>query len=122
MTHKKPHKKFHPERDIFAPLVGMNYRLGIQLQEELADHVPFAVRLERESENRFDPNALKVVAMEVRPDMHIGYVSRDVAARLAPLMDSGRIVIEAAAVTDIAEENGSGTVIVSYRRNISSTP
>jgi hypothetical protein len=119
---KPPHKKFHPERNIYAPLVGMNYRVGIQLQGELAAHVPLAIRLEREPENRFDPNALKVVLQEIRPDMHIGYIARDVAARLAKLVDDGRIGIEAAAVTEIDEKNGSGTVIISYRKNISSTP
>ena len=118
----KPHKKFHPERDIFAPLVGMNYRVGIQLQSELAEHTPLAIRLEREPGNTHDPNAVKVILTEIRPDMHIGYIARDVAARLAPLVDSGRIGIEAAAVTEIDGENGSGTVIISYRKNISSTP
>ena len=120
MTHKKPHKKFHPERNIYAPLVGMNYRVGIQQQEELAEKLPFAVRLEREPENRFDKNAMKVVLMEIHPGSHIGYLSRDVAAKLARLVDGGKIEIEAAAVMEINEENGSGTVIISYRRNISS--
>jgi hypothetical protein len=119
----KPHKKFHPEQDIFAPLVGMNYRVGVQLQEEFARHVPFAVRLEREPENKFDVNALKVVIdKEVRPGMHIGYISRDLAARLAVLMDEGMIEIEAAAVTEIEEQSGSGTVLISFRKKFSSNP
>ena len=120
MAHKKPHKKFHPERHLFAPLVGMNYRVGVQLQEEFAANTPFRVKLEREPENRFDENALKVIAQELRPGMHIGYIARDVAARLAKLMDSGRIEVEGGAVTEIDGENGSGTVIISYRKNISS--
>ena len=51
----KPHKKFHPEKDIFAPLVGMNYRVGLSFKRSLPDNVPFAVRLEREPENQIRP-------------------------------------------------------------------
>jgi HIRAN domain len=121
----KPHKKARTsekEHNLNVPLVGMNYRVGVQLQLEFAHKTPFRVQIEREAENKFDPNALKVVATEIRPGMQIGYVSRGVAARLAPLIDSGRIDIEAAAVIDIDETDGSGTVLISYRRKFTSKP
>jgi len=44
--------------------------------------------IEREPHNQFDPNAIKVMS----PDgvYHIGYVAKEVAVELAPLMDEGR--------------------------------
>lgn len=48
--------------------------------------------LERERKNPDDANAIKVVARDFRDGKHvpIGYVPRDLAAQLAPIMDSGR--------------------------------
>ena len=44
--------------------------------------------IDREPGNAFDPNAIKVLS----PDgiIHIGYVAKEVAVELAPLMDEGR--------------------------------
>lgn len=44
--------------------------------------------IEREPENAFDPNAIKVLSPE--RSLHIGYVAKEVAVELAPLMDEGR--------------------------------
>jgi hypothetical protein len=46
------------------------------------------VGLEREPENEYDGNAVKVL-YGPEPSIHVGYVDRDVAAYLAPLMDDG---------------------------------
>ena len=44
--------------------------------------------IEREPGNQFDPNAIMVI--EPESHVHIGYVAKEVAAELAPLMDEGR--------------------------------
>ena len=43
--------------------------------------------LVREPNNAFDPNAIRVTVAGV---IHLGYLPRDVAKELAPLMDAGR--------------------------------
>lgn len=47
--------------------------------------------IEREPENAFDPNAIKVLSPE--RSLHIGYVAKEVAVELAPLMDEGRFFV-----------------------------
>lgn len=44
--------------------------------------------IEREPSNTFDPNAIKVLSPE--EGLHLGYVAKEVAVELAPLMDEGR--------------------------------
>lgn len=45
--------------------------------------------LMREPENRFDANAIMVLAPDTND--HLGYVAKEVAVELAPLMDEGRV-------------------------------
>ncbi len=63
-----------------------------------------AATLEREPQNQFDSNAIKVVV----DGKHIGYVPKYLAAKLAPRMDAG----EAYAVTSV--EIGGGSDGYSY--------
>lgn len=52
---------------------------------EMSQHKDTVViRLEREPMNRFDPNAIKVVA----DGKQIGYIGRDYSGILAPMMDN----------------------------------
>lgn len=44
--------------------------------------------IEREADNAFDPNAIKVLSAD--GSLHLGYVAKEVAVELAPLMDEGR--------------------------------
>lgn len=44
--------------------------------------------IEREPSNQFDPNAIKVLSPE--GSIHIGYVAKEIAVELAPMMDEGR--------------------------------
>jgi hypothetical protein len=76
-------------------VVGLGFRLKADVRRALADTAARSragiegFKLVREQENRDDINALKVV----HPDRgalakkHIGYLPREVAAVLAPLMD-----------------------------------
>lgn len=44
--------------------------------------------LEREPSNPYDPNAIKVTSQD--NTYHVGYVAKEVAVEIAPLMDEGR--------------------------------
>lgn len=49
-------------------------------------HDDTTVRIEREPNNQYDRNAIKVVANDLG---QIGYIGKDYAAILAPMMDNG---------------------------------
>jgi hypothetical protein len=56
-----------------------------------------AVALEREPDNAYDCNAIRVVQYESK--VMVGYVARELAKQLAPKVDSQRFVFEPAVVT-----------------------
>lgn len=62
---------------------------GENIQKILGDlHDGDGLVLEREPDNRYDPNAIKVYA----EGEHIGYIGKDLAKDLAKRMDSGAVV------------------------------
>ena len=48
----------------------------------------FEIRLEREPHNKYDSNAIKVLAGS-RTEKHIGYIPANLAEKIAPLLDKG---------------------------------
>lgn len=66
-------------------VVGMHFR-GPDAKEAAASLEPGTMlRLEREPDNQYDPNAIKVFF----ESLWIGYIERGQAAWIAPLMDEG---------------------------------
>jgi len=120
----KPHKKSHygsKEHKLKCSVVGMNYRVTIPEQRDLAEDAPHLAVLEREPLNMYDRNAVKVL-IGLHGDHHIGYVPRDVAALLAPKLDSGDVQIVTAWVTEIDADTGVGELLVTYRKKIRNHP
>lgn len=70
---------------VTANIVGLQHYRGSVNGREM-------VGLIREPENRYDPNAIKVLNMR---GLQVGYIERSVAGALAPLVDQGLILIEA---------------------------
>lgn len=66
-------------------VVGTSYRGADACALVNALEVPCSFRLEREPENPYDPNAIKVFY----EDTHIGYVERGQAVWIAPDLDAG---------------------------------
>jgi len=64
------------------------------------------LELVREPSNQYDENAIKIMIKESNID--IGYVPRNVAKALAPIMDSGEYEIQ---VTDCLKKQGKHTSI-----------
>jgi HIRAN domain len=87
-----------------ANLRGMNFRpieaQAIVMALEEGD----PLLLDREPENPYDPNAIKV--LDPATGHHLGYVAKEVAVDLAAEMDHGMVVSCTCEVP-----NGKGTVI-----------
>ena len=76
-------------RDIKFKVVGVTFRNddGSSRQDIIANITQDApISIMREPTNRFDKNAIKVLYV----DQQIGYIPREFAQILAPMMDSGR--------------------------------
>lgn len=114
----RPHKKSHygtREHRLHCPVVGLNYRMTPPEQAKLAEKVPILAAFQRDSTNLYDANAVEVW---VDGDRQIGYVPRDVAAKLAPRLDEGEIQIVSVWVTEIDSETGVGQLLIAYRKKI----
>src|SRR5262245_37635491 len=117
---KMPTKKHRmsKEKTMNVQVVGLNYRMTTTAQEQLQDQVPMLVQLVREPENNHDENAIAVHLTRWRKDMMIGYLPRDVAAKLAPLLDHGDVEITSVWLKDVMP-GGFGDLLVSFRKRIS---
>ena len=74
-----------------APLRGSNFR-PTSAQEALSQMIDdTSVNLLREGSNKFDANAIMV--QDPESGEHIGYVAKEIAALLAPLMDEDKETI-----------------------------
>ncbi len=71
------------------------------------------VCLRREPDNAFDPNAIKV---EKQSGEHFGYIPLELAAQIAPHMDSDRRAIDATVSELISDTSGAN-----FRVRISTT-
>jgi hypothetical protein len=109
---EKPRKKI-ARRKIELVVVGMQYRVTMETRKLFSARLPMRARVEREPDNNNDPNAIKVV-LNVEPytGFHIGYLRRQIASDLAPLLDSGIIKAKKAVLTEIDRSAGEGTVVV----------
>lgn len=111
MTVTPPTKKGSATR-MKIPVVGLNYRVSPANQAKLAEQVPLIVEFQREPFNKHDANAIKVVLQAWKPGFHIGYVPRDIAAKLAQQLDEGRVVVQLASLEQVDDEDGKGTMDV----------
>jgi hypothetical protein len=71
-----------------AYLRGNNFR-PVEAKAAFNELLPGNVlSLEREASNAYDPNAIMVCGQDNM--IHLGYVAKEVAIELAPLMDEGK--------------------------------
>ena len=76
---------------------GGSVRLSGTTEIKVGDNV----KLKREPNNKYDPNAIKV---EQHDEENYWYLSREQAAILAPLIDSNKVDIENVQIKNITEE------------------
>ncbi len=106
-------------RAIRTKAVGVTYGNRQTLLDHLTRYAPedITVTLQREQGNANDPNAVRIVAaVRNKGAAVIGYINRELAAALAPLMDKGaEIVSRFKAIT------GGGAPYMSYGFNLELT-
>lgn len=83
---------------IITQCVGMQFRppVGRMPMKDFVRGINYKkMRLQREASNRYDPNAIMVMIDCNGQELHIGYIPKDYAAALAPLMDKGNAMAAA---------------------------
>ena len=83
-------------RSIVTKAAGVTHGNRQMLLHRLSAYSPeqVSVELHRERENRFDSDAVKVVAaVSGKGKAALGYLNRQLAAVIAPLMDKGKSVV-----------------------------
>jgi len=77
--------------EVTAHLRGVNFRPTVAKEVVLALNVGDKLSLEREPSNKFDENAIRVLHPdeEAEDSRFLGYVAKEVAVVIAPLMDEG---------------------------------
>lgn len=87
-------------------VIGLGFRMKKQNREELARILKNAditgVRLTREPDNQYDPNAIAVYLPErTMGGAQLGYLRRSTAELLAPKIDNGTLVVVRAKLLDL---------------------
>jgi hypothetical protein len=101
-------------------VVGLQFRWKMTGRETLARSVPFPVELEREPDNKVDPNAIKVnIAAKFKltalRGRQLGYLRREIAEMLAPHLDSGRTVPLKLWVTEVRPNDGEASMSCRFK-------
>ena len=105
-------------------VIGLNFRWKKENRAVLAATVAkgsiTGIRLVREPDNQYDPNAVAVYLPERLYDgKQLGYIGRESAAILAPKLDAGTLVAESVMLLGLRENNGHpnacGSMLVRFR-------
>lgn len=101
------------------PVMGMKHRLSVSTRRMLKDRVDeetVEAMLQPEPENPHDKNAVKVLVVnEPFAGFHLGYVPREVAAKLHPTLLSIDVEVVACVITEMDAEEGTANLYVSLK-------
>ena len=91
--------------ELDLPIVGMKYRVSVSTRRMIVTHVEeetVECLLVREPENAHDENAVKVI-IDTPPyaGFHIGYIAKEVAAVLAPMLDDPDYTVAVCIITEM---------------------
>lgn len=99
--------------------VGLQFRLKREMRKILEGKT-FKVELEREPDNRFDGNAIRVLMNDKKYGLlagqHIGYIRRETAAELAPRVDDGRVELIGGTMSGVDAETGGADLTIKIRK------
>lgn len=99
--------------------VGLNFRWKKDGMKLFAREVPFPVILEREPDNEYDENAIKVMLTGTKfktlKQRHLGYLPRNLAALLAPRFDDKSIEQVKVWMTHVDPMGGEGKLDARFR-------
>lgn len=102
--------------ELVLPVVGMKHRISVSTRRMIESHVEettMECNLLRERDNVHDENAIKVVIV-TKPyqGFHIGYIQREVAAVMAPMLDSGDATVAACVLTEWNSQEATADLAV----------
>ena len=104
-------------------VVGLRFRFKRDGRRALSDMIDkrgsiTGIQLIREPDNRADPNAIKVcLPQRILDGKHIGYLRKEAAELLAPLIDKGALEVLACKLEYLREEDdwNTGNMLVNFR-------
>ena len=101
-------------------VVGLQFRWKKDGRETLARAVPFKVELEREPDNKYDENAVKVnivsdFKLTKLRGKQLGYLRANIAALLADKLDKGTVEPVKLWVTEIDVLDGTAQLSARFR-------
>lgn len=101
-------------------VVGLNFRWTREGRITLARSVPFKVALEREPDNEYDENAIKVVIasdfkLTKLRGKQLGYIRKNSAALIAPRFDAGTLEPVKLWVTEVDPFYGDAQMDARFR-------
>ena len=101
-------------------VVGLQYRWKAEGRQALYNLVQkgaiTGLTLQREPDNRFDSNAIKVnCPPRLFAGRQLGYLTREAAEQLAPKLDSGSLVVKSVELVEIPHSSTLDTALVSIR-------
>jgi hypothetical protein len=106
--------------------VGMQHRLTMSTRRMLKSHIekngPIEVLLIREHDNIHDENAIKVqIRKGPYKGMHVGYLTRSVAALYAPALDEMKVRVRESTMTDVSPDTGEAGLHIVVGKKSGST-
>lgn len=101
-------------------VVGMQYRLAPATLRKLGEDCPLRCELRREPNNLHDSNAILVVVIEkpwakMHEGLPVGFLTRQVAAEFAAVMDEGHFPFDEVWLTAVSVEQGQGELLLKKR-------
>lgn len=110
-------------KTLITDVVGMNHRVTphtLHMLAEKAKDGPLKVSLRRDPKNAHDENAIEVILQSTpMKGMMLGFVPRQISARFAPMLDSGRAVVVDAHITEVFDDEGSSDLVVRWKSQAS---
>jgi hypothetical protein len=107
------------DTEIDLSVKGMRYRVSTSTRRMIAAFMKsdfLECALMREPDNRVDPNAIKVeISKEPYKGMQIGYIDKEVAATLAPLLDSKAVRVDSIVLTELDAQEATATIHVALK-------
>jgi HIRAN domain len=107
-------KKKHRPKTLTLDVVGLQYRLTKSMIRVMAANRPLEITIMREPDNVHDENAIAVhlvdAKMKAVQGLKIGYLRKEVAAEIAPLLDSKQVKLRRGILKMVYPDDSTGTV------------
>jgi hypothetical protein len=106
----------------------MRHRVTISTRRMIAAHLDegedgIECVLEREPLNLHDENAIKVIITNgPYDDFHLGYIAKEVAAKLAPKLDAGKALFVYSEIEEMDAQEGTATLLLTLKTHGKAIP